>query len=56
VADHRSRVWKHVAFLGRYGHQQADMCLSMPTSELRELSSAVADLMREEADAMKTET
>jgi len=42
-----------VAFLGRYGHQQFDRCLMMTVSDMCELSSAVADLMKEESPSMK---
>ena len=52
MEGHRRRIWKHVAFLGRYGHQPVDVCLELPVVDLRDLSSAVAELMSEEAPSL----
>lgn len=51
AADYEERLWKMIAFLGKYGHQPANVCLSMTTTELGRLANAVAEIMREEADA-----
>lgn len=51
--EHAKTIWKLVAFLGRYGNQQVDQLLEMQNSELIDMADAIAELMREEADAMK---
>ena len=48
MREYEKRIWKLVAFLGRYGHQPAEMCLSMDTEDLRNLATGVADIMEEE--------
>lgn len=53
VREHRKRIWKHIAFLGRYGHQPADVLLGFPTAELSEFSDEVAQLIKEESDTLK---
>jgi len=53
MGAHRRRIWKHIAFVGRYGHQPVDVTLALPVADLRDLSSAVADLMGEEAPSLK---
>ncbi len=55
MKDHERRIWKHIAFLGRYGHQPADVCLNMAVNDMTLLSSAVAGLLKDEADALKTD-
>ena len=44
-----------MAFLGRYGHQPADVTMGLSASALKALAAGIADIMREEADAMKRE-
>jgi hypothetical protein len=41
-----------VAFLGRYGHQPADVVLRLPSRRFYMLADEVADLIRREKDAM----
>ena len=53
TAECERRIWKLVAFLGRYGHQPARECMSMPSGDMRELANGVAEIMREESDAMR---
>jgi len=53
MESHERRVWRLVAFLGRYGHQPACDCLGLPLTALQMLAEGVAEIMREEADQMK---
>jgi hypothetical protein len=47
------RIWKQVAFLGRYGHQPVDVTLSMPVVDMHRLLEAVGQLIEEEGEAMR---
>lgn len=44
-----------VAFLGRYGRQDASVTLNMPLRDLGMLATEVADLVREENDSFRQE-
>ena len=46
------QIWKLVAYLGRYGHQPADVTLALPVTDLRRLSDGVSALVEEEAAAV----
>jgi hypothetical protein len=48
------RIWRLVAFLGRYGHQPVEDCLHMTFADLCSLAEGVSELLREESDAMRT--
>ena len=50
---HRRRILKQVAFLGRYGHQPANVVLHMPMQDVIAMADAVAELLDEEAEALK---
>ena len=54
--NRRSQILKLVAFLGRYGHQQAQSVLSMPVTEMMEFASEVANLIEEENWKNRMET
>jgi hypothetical protein len=41
-----------VAFLGRYGHQPADVVLAMPITEIMLMTEEVGELLRRESDAL----
>ena len=43
-----------MAFLGRYGHQQASTVMQLPISEVMMLAEEVGQLIKEENDAMRT--
>jgi len=43
-----SRIWRQVAFLGRYAHQSAEVSLSLPIDDLQRLVAATAKLLEEE--------
>lgn len=45
-------MWKLIAFAARYGHQQVPNILSMTKSELDQFVEKLAEIMREEKDAM----
>jgi hypothetical protein len=47
------RIWRLVAFLGRYGHQPVEGCLGMTFPDLCSLAESVGELLREESDAMR---
>jgi hypothetical protein len=49
-----TRIWKLVAFLGRYAHQPADVSLSLPVDDLIRLSDATGDLLDRETEAART--
>jgi hypothetical protein len=42
------RIWRRVAFLGRYAHQPADVSLSLSADDLQRLVTATATLLEEE--------
>jgi hypothetical protein len=44
------RIWRQVAFLGRYAHQPADVSLSLPVDDLQRLVAATAKLLEEEKE------
>ena len=48
VGEYERRLWKLIAFLGRYGKQPADTCLAMPMGDLLMLASSVSEIMVEE--------
>jgi hypothetical protein len=45
-------LWKTIAFAARYGHQQVPNILSMTKRELDQFVEKLAEIMREEKDAM----
>jgi hypothetical protein len=51
--SHERRVWRVIAFLARYGHQQAAGLMDFPLSDLRQLQECVGELMDDEARATK---
>lgn len=42
------QIWKLLAFLGRYGHQDVTMLLKWQVPDLLALSKSVGDLLKEE--------
>jgi len=51
VQEHERRIWHLVAFLGRYGHQPADVCLAMTMTDLQAMGTEVNAIMRAEQAA-----
>lgn len=51
--DRKRDLLKLVAFLGRYGHQQATTVMQLPISEVMQLAEEVGNLIKEENDAMR---
>lgn len=51
--EHVQRLWKMIAFLGRFGHQPANVCLDMTMLDLQSLAHQVGELLREESESMK---
>lgn len=52
--DYEQRLWKLLAFLGRYGHQSVpEVMRSISASDARALAEATADLMKDEAEALR---
>lgn len=50
---HERRLWRMVAYAGRYCHQPADVALAMPVTDLMALGDATAELLAEEAKSLK---
>lgn len=46
-----TRIWKLVAYLGRYGHQPANVSLKLTTLEMGMLAEQVNEIVREENEA-----
>lgn len=46
--DSAAQLWKLLAWLGRYGHQNMLQWLDVPISDLRSAVSALRDLLDEE--------
>jgi len=53
LGDHAGRLWRMVAFLGRYGHQPADVCLRMPVDDLQRLAREVGKILEEEQRSIR---
>jgi hypothetical protein len=49
------QIWKLVAYLGRYGHQPADVSLNLPVLDLRKLYMAVGKIVDEENEANRVD-
>jgi len=47
-------LFQTVAFLGRYGHQPADIVLAMPVTTIMRLAEEVGELLRKEQDALSS--
>jgi hypothetical protein len=47
-------MWRLIAWLGRYGHQPASTCLDLSFDDLTRLSGGVSEIMRDEADALRS--
>lgn len=52
-AEYRARIWKSLAFVGRYASQPVDAWLCKPTADLMEYAEQVAEIMQEEGEALK---
>ena len=50
---HEVRIWRVIAFLARYGHQQANGLLDFPLTDLRLLQDQIGSIMEDEARATK---
>ena len=46
-------IWSRIAFVTRYGHITLTEALTMPVSDLRFYSEALADIVHQENEAMK---
>jgi hypothetical protein len=49
-----TRIWRLVAFLGRYAHQPAAGSLSLPVDDLIRLSRATGYYLDKESEATRT--
>jgi hypothetical protein len=49
----RKRLWQRLAFAARYGHQSVTDLLGMPMSDFDYLEHGLAELLSQEATAMK---
>lgn len=54
IANNEARIWKLLAYLGRYGHQPVNVALKLTLRELNALAAQVAELVREENDANRS--
>lgn len=52
--DHRRRIYKLYAFLGRYGHFSLDALCNRPVHELQMLAEEVGELIKQEKDSITT--
>ena len=52
--DIRTRNWKYLVYLGRYGKQQIDHTRHWPLSELNRACMQVSDMLKEEASKSST--
>ena len=51
-----AQLWKLLAFIGRYGHQDITLARRMFTlSELRDLANAIGELLKEEQSQLRME-
>jgi hypothetical protein len=48
VGNNTQRIWKLLAYVGRYGHQPIDIALRLTVRQLNMLAESVAELVREE--------
>lgn len=46
--DHQTRIWKLIAFVGRYACQPANVSLHMPVDDLQRLADATSQLLDDE--------
>lgn len=46
--SNEQRIWKLLAYVGRYGHQPVTVARSLTVRELRVLADAVAEIVGEE--------
>lgn len=53
--ERAKRIWKLLAYLGRYAHQPLDVLREMPLSELYALRDATAEIVEEENTPATTE-
>lgn len=51
VGDNEGRIWKLLAYAGRYGHQPVSEAMQLTTRQLGRLVDSVAQLVREENEA-----
>jgi ligand-binding sensor domain-containing protein len=49
----RKRLWRQVAFLGRYANQPADVCLAMPVDDLARMVAETSKLLEDENEATR---
>jgi hypothetical protein len=42
------RIWKLIAYLGRYAHQPADVCLRLTLRQLSLLAESTAGILKDE--------
>ena len=50
---HERRIWRILAFLGRYGHQPVTAMLDLTLVDLRELQEFVGDLIDDEGKSVR---
>lgn len=50
---HERRLWRVVAFLARYGHQQADSLLGFTVADLRLFQECIGEIMEDESSAVQ---
>lgn len=49
-AAHIRNIWRLIAWLGRYGHQPANVLLALPFVDISHLADGVAEILRGEKD------
>jgi len=49
--DNVTRIWKLVAYLGRYGHQPVNVVMRMTMREMGLLAEQVNEIVREENES-----
>jgi hypothetical protein len=48
VSSHTTRIWKLLAYVGRYGHQPVNVAMRLTLRELRQLAEQIGQLVEEE--------
>ena len=51
AGNNEARIWKMLAYVGRYGHQPINVAMRLTGRELGHLAESVAELVREENEA-----
>lgn len=51
IGNNEQRIWKLLAYVGRYGHQPVSIARQLTVRELGRLADSVAQIVREENES-----